>query len=325
MPDARMLPSSSSRSSPSASVVVGLLSSPPLTSSTPLTCLPLAVLSAPAARTWAKYTKVQNFWGSTESLAPPQLVSDPEDLEYTYFDVFTEGYEFRPVKDTGYVSDEGESQDLYELVHVTTKKAEPIASWHAQQNIQPSRAEPPYAEWQTGDLWAPHPDPAKAAYAWRFVCRKDDLINFSTGVSGHPAPLERAIQESGKVGNAMLVGSEHHQALALVELAEGHEPSAELAGELWREAVEPANERAQSHIRVARTHVVLLPAGSFVRTAKGSVVRKLTEARYRDRIAEVYETHGDRWPDAKERYGSISQSTEITVEFGSGHDGHHDG
>ncbi|KUI55865.1 Acyl-CoA synthetase family member 2, mitochondrial [Cytospora mali] len=287
-----------------------------------------AVLSSFAAQVWANHTKIQNVWGSTESLAPPQLESDNADYEYTHFDVFTEGYEFRQIKDTGYVSETGEAKDLYEFVMKTSEKAAPTASWHAAQGIHPSTTSPPYPEWQTSDLWTPHPDPAKAAYAWKFVCRRDDLISFSTGVSGHPAPIERAIHESDKVHSVILIGSEHRQALALIELAGGYEPSPELASKLWEEVIEPANEKAQAHIRVARTHVLLLPAGSFVRTAKGSVVRTLVEAKFKDRIAEVFEKYGDKWQDAKERYGSISQSTEITVEIvteGNGRNGNGNG
>lgn len=277
-------------------------------------CLATAVLSSYAARTWAKHTTIQNYWGATETLAPPQLQADSADYEYTFIDVFTEGYEFRRIKDTGYVSEEGEPRDVFEFVMKTSEKAAPIASWHARQNIHPSNTEPPYPEWQVGDLWVPHPDPAKAAYAWKFVCRKDDLISFSTGVSGHPAPIEQAIQESPKVHSAILVGSEHRQALALVEVADGNEATPELASELWQETIEPANQNAQAHIRVARTHVLLLPPGSFIRTVKGNVVRKLTEEKFRDAIVAIYDKAGDKWLDAKERYGSISQSTEITVE-----------
>lgn len=286
-----------------------------------LTCLSAAVLSPFAGRKWASLTKIRNIWGATETLAPPQLEADDEDYEYNHFDVFTESCEFRQIENAGYVSEEGESRKLYEFVMKTSEQAAPIASWHARQGIDPSTTEPPYPEWQTGDLWTPHPDPAKAAYAWKFVCRKDDLISFSTGVSGHPAPIERAILESEKVHSAILVGSAHRQTVALVELVEGYEPSPALAGELWAETISPANEMAQAHIRVARTHVLLVPFGGFIRTPKGNVVRKLTEAKFRDRIVEVYETYGDRWQDAKERYGSISQSTEIKVEIVTEHSG----
>lgn len=273
------------------------------------------MLSPQAANIWAKYTKIQNFWGATEALAAPQLEADREDHSYTYFDVFTEGYEFRRMDDAGYVSEDGESKDLYEFVMKINDKSAPIASWHARQSIHPSTTKPPLPEWLTGDLWTPHPDPEKAAYAWKFVCRKDDLISFSTGVTGHPAPLERSITLADKVRAAILIGNKHQQPLALVELMEGVEPTPGLARELWEQNIEPANEKVQTHIRVAKTHVVLVPADGFVRTAKGSVVRKHTEDKFRELIDGVYDKYGDKWQEAKERYGSISQSTEITVEI----------
>lgn len=297
----------------SASVVVSDLRSLDKLSGACLTNLPSAVLSPQAASVWAKYTRIQDFWGATEALAAAQLEADQEDYAYNYFDVFTDGYEFRRMEDTGYVSEEGESKDLYEFVMKLNDKSAPIASWHARQNFPPGTANPP--EWLTGDLWTPHPDPAKAAFAWKFVCRKDDLISFSTGVTGHPAPIERSIISASKVSSAILIGNEHQQPLALVELVNGVEPSQGLAREIWKQTIEPANEKVQTHIRVAKTHVVLVPADEFVRTAKGSVVRKHTEEKFKDLVDGVYEKHGDKWQEAKERYGSISQSTEITVEI----------
>ncbi|KAL2292826.1 hypothetical protein FJTKL_07888 [Diaporthe vaccinii] len=278
-------------------------------------CFGGAVLSPQAASVWAKYTRIQNFWGATEALAAAQLEADREDYAYNYFDVFTDGYEFRRMDDAGYVSEEGESKDLYEFVMKLNDKSAPIASWHARKNIRPATTKPPFPEWLTGDLWIPHPDPAKAAFAWKFVCRKDDLISFSTGVTGHPASLEHSITSADKVSAAILIGNKHQQPLALVELVDGVAPSPDLAREIWQQTIEPANEKVQTHMRIAKTHVVLVPADGFIRTAKGSVVRKHTEEKFKDLINGLYEKHGDKWQEAKERYGSISQSTEITVEI----------
>ncbi|POS78668.1 hypothetical protein DHEL01_v202945 [Diaporthe helianthi] len=278
-------------------------------------CFGGAMLSSQAARVWAKYTIIQNIWGATEALAAVQLEADREDYAYNYFDVFSDGYEFRRMDDTGYVSEEGDSKDLYELVMKITERSAPIASWHARQNIHPSTTKPPLPEWLTGDLWTPHPDPAKSAFAWRFVCRKDDLISFSTGVTGHPAALERSITAADQVSSAILIGNKHQQPLALVELVAGVEPSPELSKLLWEQTIEPANGKVLTHIRVAKTHVVLVPANGFVRTPKGNIVRKHTEEKFKGLIEELFEKHGDKWQEAKERYGSISQSTEITVEI----------
>lgn len=310
-----MLQSSSNPSNMSASVVVSHIWSLDDLSEACLTDLSSAVLSPQAAGVWAKYTRIQNFWGATEALAAVQLEADREDYAYNYFDVFTDGYEFRRMDDAGYVSEEGESKDLYEFVMKLNDKSAPIASWHARQNIRPATTKAPFPEWLTGDLWTPHPDPAKAAFAWKFACRKDDLISFSTGVTGHPAPIEHSITSSDKVTAAVLIGNKHQQPLALVELVDGVAPSPDLAREIWQQAIEPANEKVQTHMRVAKTHVVLVPTSGFIRTAKGSVVRKHTEEKFKDLIDGVYEKNGDKWQEAKERYGSISQSTEITVEI----------
>lgn len=266
---------------------------------------------------WSKYTRIQNLFGSTECAIAPALTADNEDYDYVYFNTFLGTCHFHPVENTGCLSNTSDSQQLYELVMKTTEAAAPIASWHAHQNIDPSTAPPPYPEWHTGDLWTPHPDPQKAAFAWKFMCRKDDLISFSTGVNGNPTPLERAITDTAeRIRAAIVVGDMHQQSVAVLELAEGVDATnAEgLAAELWEAHVRPANALAQTHVRVARTHVLLVPAGAFVRTAKGSVVRNKTRAKLARAIEGVYERWGDEWHDAKDRYGSISQTTSITVE-----------
>lgn len=123
-----------------------------------------------------------------------------------------------------------------------------------------------------------------------------------------------------KVRAGIVSGAMHRQTLALIELAEGLEVSQELAHELWEENIEPANQKTQTHIRVDKTHVLLFPAGSFPRTAKGSVIRRSTEEKFRQEIEGAYEKFGDEWHDAKDRYGSISQTTSIAVEVVSNGD-----
>lgn len=107
----------------------------------------------------------------------------------------------------------------------------------------------------------------------------------------------------------------HRQTVALIELVEGNEVSQELADEIWNETIGPANDKMQTHMRVDKTHVLLFPRGSFPRTMKGSVIRKATEAKFSKEIEDVYEKFGDVWHDAKDRYGSISQTTSIAVEI----------
>lgn len=253
-----------------------------------------------------------------------------------FFDTPTGGFDFRPVEGADHVADDGaHGPGLYELVMTMADSPRGCHPWHARMGIttSASAAGPPYPEWRTRDLWAPHPDPAKAAFAWRFVSRRDDLVAFSTGVNAHSAAGERAITSHRLVGAAMLVGNARRQPLALVELAGAGRGGDEvkearpLAGsrllrraaeDIWEESIAPANEEAQVHIRVQKTHVVLVPSGGFVRTAKGSVVRKATEAKFRGLIDEVYERHGDRWQDGKERFGSISAVTTIDQETHAG-------
>lgn len=134
------------------------------------------------------------------------------------------------------------------------------------------------------------------------------------GVNGHPAPLERALSTNKEVSAGLVCGAMHRQTVALIELGEGQSVSQELADELWDATIGPANEKMQTHMRVDKTHVLLFPYGSFPRTPKGSVIRKATEEKFSKEIDEIYEKFGDVWHDAKDRYGSISQTTSIEVE-----------
>lgn len=143
------------------------------------------------------------------------------------------------------------------------------------------------------------------------------LIIARVGVNGHPAPLERALSTNKNVSAGLVCGAMHRQTVALIELGEGQGVSQELTSELWDETIGPANEKMQTHMRVDKTHVLLFPYGSFPRTAKGSVIRKATEAKFSKEIEEIYERFGDVWHDAKDRYGSISQTTSIEVEVES--------
>jgi hypothetical protein len=223
-----------------------------------------------ASSTWSKYTAYQNLWGTTETLSPPVLVAKPDEHGYAIFDLENSGIVFRDAKVT-YHTEEGIDVPLYEPYFTLTPKSAPYSVWHLCRGITPESQTPPYPEYSAGDLWTPHPDPKRAHYVWRFVGRTDDLITFGTGVNLHPGPIESAILKDKLVQAALLVGAGRKQTTLLVELAQGVEPNDEARERIWEEAIEPGNQQIQTHGRISKTHVVLLPAGSFVRTPKGEL------------------------------------------------------
>ncbi|ROV97961.1 hypothetical protein VSDG_04874 [Cytospora chrysosperma] len=275
-----------------------------------------AFLAEEAACVWARWTTVRPAWGATETLAPPQLVGDDngEDYSYVLFDPAHSGIEFRDVGTTYAAAEAGaEPTPLYEMVFTISPATAPVASWHANQGVDIAAvaaagegpgAEGGYPELRIGDLWAPHPDPAKAGVAWRFVGRVDDIISFSSGVNYHPGPMEKLIRGHEAVSEALVLGTGHRQPVALAEAVKN---------EVWVSCIEPGNSIVPSHGKISEWHMIILPAGSFVRTLKGNVIRRQTERKFWEAIGKIYAEFGDEWQDGRDRYGSISKSVSLEV------------
>lgn len=266
-----------------------------------------ANISDTTARIWAQWTTVQSAWGSTETLAPPQLVGDVEDHEYVFFDPIYSGIEFRDVEAT-YMTDDGTEIPLYEMVFTVSKKMAHVASWHANSGVDieavassnetaSQMATGKYPELRIGDIWTPHPDPAKSEYAWRSIGRADDIITFTSGVNYHPGPMEKLVKSEGAVSEVLILGRDHLQPVLMVELhaKKGEFDAEQEKRKLWASRIESANSSVAVHGRVAYSHILVLPAGSFVRTLKGNVRRKQTELKFSELVNEVYEKSGDKW------------------------------
>ncbi|KAI0146890.1 acetyl-CoA synthetase-like protein [Xylariaceae sp. FL1272] len=239
---------------------------------------------------WQKYTRIQNTWGSTEMILPPQLKTAPEDREYVTFDLERSGLDFQEVK----MEDDGDPEKLYEMVATLTPTSEPFSAYFAREGLKAQSAQPPYLEFRIGDLWTRHPDPKKAN-TFRFAGRIDDMVNLAMGANMRPALLEQAIRAHPKVQEVVVLGSRHMQPIALVELSEGVDKT-----EVWKEVLEPMNKTVQSFARIAKiaeTHFVSVPVGALVRTPKGTISRPKSEKTFVREIEEVYKRFGDRSAD----------------------------
>lgn len=179
-----------------------------------------AVLSPFAIDTWSRWTSIQNVWGMTEILGPPQLEQDAGDHAYVAFDMEHSGIDFRDTQSTEFIN--GQHVSLCELVLTLTPGATKYggvgtAHHHARTAVPLEAAgKEGTPEYATGDLWTPHPDPAKEKYVWRFAGRYDDMITFSSGINVHPGPLERALASDELVRAALVIGNMHQQPLVLV-------------------------------------------------------------------------------------------------------------
>lgn len=284
-----------------------------------------ANISDTTARIWAQWTTFQSAWGATETLAPPQLVGDNEDHEYVFFDPIYSGIEFRDVETT-YTVDDGTEIPLYEMVFTVSPRTARVASWHANSGVDieaiassegtaSGKAMENYPELRIGDIWTPHPNPAKSQYAWRFIGRADDIVTFTSGVNYHPGPMEKLIKSEDAVSEVLILGRGHRQPVLMVELhaKEGEFDAEQEKRRLWSSRIEAANSTVPVHGRVAHSHILVLPRGSLIRTLKGNVMRRKTEQKFSELINEVYKKSGDEWQDNRERYGSISKSVSLEV------------
>ncbi len=205
------------------------------------------------------------------------------------------GLEFRPIERLSPGVDDN-SAPLYRAFVTLNLGSDSTATWH-RANAITLQSRPPYPEFDTGDLFTPHPDPAKAHYMWKFAGRADDLLTFATGNNLYRAGIEKEFTNHELVRSALIAGTGHRQALLLLELADG--VSNDMAARLWDEAVAPLNEKLPLRGCIAMTHILLVPCGEFERTPKGSVVRRVTEEKFANEIEAVYAEFGDEPPLAR--------------------------
>ncbi|KAI2626305.1 hypothetical protein GGS21DRAFT_267340 [Xylaria nigripes] len=251
-------------------------------------------LSVLAQKTWSKYTQIQNSWGATEIGGIPQLRSEKEDHEYLAFDIDNSGVEFREVKLDDY--DNGEnSPKVYEMVLVWRAHTAQFSGYYIRKATL-SGTDPPYPEHRIGDLWIPHPDPKKARYVWKFAGRLDDVVCLATGINVHTGTIEKALMAHKLVKAALVVGNRHLQPLALIELVvPGEDPA--VIQDIYESILMPLNANTQSHARIARTHILVVPQLGLVRTVKGTVSKLKSELKFQKEINEIYQKFGDTYHD----------------------------
>lgn len=250
------------------------------------------------------------MWGATESALVPQLLAESDEFEYCAFDPHVSGTKFVDVG-AEMLDDDGSATPLWELVLSVAPESAPCSFWaHSRGLLSPTDSKPvdeasSRVEIHVGDLWIPHPDPAKAQFLWRFAGRTDDLITFSTGTNMYTVPFQTALGMSPAVQGALVFGTGKLQPILLIELAHGAQQDESLAQQLWHEIIDPKNQKMPTYARIQQTHVLFVPHGGFVRTAKGSARRNETERKYAEEIEQVYGRFGNQWRGNRDRYGSV--------------------
>ena len=218
----------------------------------------------------SKVTKLVNGIGSTEMyFAATYVPVDPADWEY---------FEWDPR--AGIEMEATTNPDLAEMV----LKRDPAMDHQFVFHNFPS-----LDEWRTRDLFERHPT---KPMLWRYVGRTDDVLVLSNGEKINPVHFEKALEGHSRIKGALMVGSRRFQAGLILE--PHSERPREVADtdsfiqQIWP-WVDRANAKYPAYARVWRSMITLTaPDKSFVRTAKGSVMRRATYQLFEKEIDELY-------------------------------------
>ncbi|KAI1117615.1 acetyl-CoA synthetase-like protein [Nemania sp. NC0429] len=208
-------------------------------------------------------------FGSTEIVAVPELALPREDWEW---------HEFRPdfkAELQVYDADEG----LYELVVFADDESADFTA--ISHNL------PGVTTYHTRDLFKRHPTQPNL---FKYHGRCDDIIVLANGEKFNPIPLEMDILHHSSLKGALVIGNNRLQSALLVEPEAAIDDMArsKLLDDLWP-LVQKANNLVLGPGRVQQSKLLCaLAEKPFVRTAKGTIVRKLTENLYEPEIEELY-------------------------------------
>ena len=207
------------------------------------------------------------YYGSTETSNIPQLLPSRDNWAYM---------EWHPAN-----SIEMQPFDLEEGTYEMVQFLNDDTRAHSLLNHNL----PGLREWRTKDLFKRHPTEEKL---WQFSSRVDDIIVLSNGHKFNPVTAESIVQEHPLVAGALIVGLGRFQPALLVELKSPDANSVAVIDSIWP-TIERANARLPGQGRISRNKIIVVARGKpFHRTAKGTIVRKLTEKDFVHEIERLY-------------------------------------
>ena len=222
-------------------------------------------LSQAAGDVISTVTTVCQFYGSTELGQIRQLV--PERGEWSYM-------EFHPLSKLEFQRAEDDAYELVVFAGPNTKGESAL-----------NHNYPGIAEWRTRDLFRPHPTKKGL---WRFYGRRDDIIVLSSGEKLNPVPSETNLQRHPCIAGALIVGEGRSRPALLLELKSDPGEWPEFLEQIWP-VVQEENLKSPSHGRVAKSLILITGQDRpFVRAAKGTIVRRLTESTFKKDIDNIY-------------------------------------
>ena len=193
-----------------------------------------------------------------------------------------EHWQYMRVHPTANMSFRHQSKDLYEAIIVRNsdvEKEQPIFKIY-----------PALQEYDCGDLFSPH---VADAELWQYRGRSDDLQVFRSGEKYHPVAVEQRLSSSPDVAEALLVGTGRPQAALLLEMKQGTpletaQQREEVLLRLWP-LVEEVNKMCPIYAKITKDLTLILsPAKSMARAAKGTVQRRATVVLYEKELDMIY-------------------------------------
>ncbi|KAI0119342.1 acetyl-CoA synthetase-like protein [Daldinia grandis] len=222
----------------------------------------------------AKKIRLVTFLGSSETAGLPIVY--PEDFDTA------KDWEYMAFHPKIGAVLEPRTDDSFELVLEKSASTQPY---------QPVFDRFPELErFNTGDLFKQHPT---RPGMWAHASRADDIIVFLNGEKTNPVSFENHLSKHLDIEGAVVFGNQRFEAGVLIELKDKSTLSPEDIEDwikrLWP-TIEQANQDAPTHARIATSHVLFsTPEKPFLRTPKGTVMRKATLDRYAEEINKLYE------------------------------------
>lgn len=241
--------------------------------------------------------------GSSECSAFPQLIQVTPDRKQ-----FTETWKYVYIHPAAGAEFRHRLDDQYEMVIVkstTNHEAQPVFAVF-----------PELAEYETRDLFTPHPT---LPNLWRHRGRRDDIVVFINGEKTNPVSFEQEVSKHPDVRSALVAGNQRFEACLLVETeAIGGEDDEtkieEFIDRIWP-VVQEANAKCPAHARVDKSKILVLESATkpMLRAAKGTVQRQGTLRLYADEIDALYEQQETASDSRTKARSGISGLTEEDV------------
>ncbi|KAI1120472.1 acetyl-CoA synthetase-like protein [Nemania abortiva] len=235
-------------------------------------------------------------FGSTEIFQVPQLLLPREDWAWHEFNPYYK-HEMQP-----YDSD----NNIFELVILADESTKDTTAMY--HNL------PGISEYRTKDLFVQHPTRPSL---FRYYGRRDDIIVLANGEKFNPIPFEVNMQGHPSVKGALMVGNGRSQVALLVEPKEPVDGGSQNSffDDIWP-LIQESNALVPGQGRISRDKVICgMQDKPFIRTGKGTIIRRLTEQAYQDQIERLYLSASDEQVSSrvsKLTFKRVYQGPEVT-------------